>query len=181
MSICRNICAYKYSIMYYSLFYGFKNNENKYIKVIKMIAVVQRVYEASVKVDGEIIGSIGNGLLVFLCVENRDTDDKVTYMSEKILNLRIFEDNNGKMSKSLQDINGDMLIISQFTLAGDCSKGRRPDFTEAAKPDAAKETYNKFIEDVSSKINGNTAIGIFGADMKVSLINDGPVTMIIKR
>ena len=93
-----------------------------------MIAVVQRVYEASVKVDGEIIGSIGNGLLVFLCVENRDTDDKVTYMSEKILNLRIFEDNNGKMSKSLQDINGDMLIISQFTLAGDCSKGRRPDF-----------------------------------------------------
>ena len=79
-----------------------------------MIAVVQRVYEASVKVDGEIIGSIGNGLLVFLCVENRDTDDKVTYMSEKILNLRIFEDNNGKMSKSLQDINGDMLIISQF-------------------------------------------------------------------
>ncbi len=163
------------------MYYGFKNNENKYIKVIKMIAVVQRVYEASVKVDGEIIGSIGNGLLVFLCVENRDTDDKVTYMSEKILNLRIFEDNNGKMSKSLQDINGDMLIISQFTLAGDCSKGRRPDFTEAAKPDAAKETYNKFIEDVSSKINGNTAIGIFGADMKVSLINDGPVTMIIKR
>ena len=116
-----------------------------------MIAVVQRVYEASVKVDGEIIGSIGNGLLVFLCVENRDTDDKVTYMSEKILNLRIFEDNNGKMSKSLQDINGDMLIISQFTLAGDCSKGRRPDFTEAAKPDAAKETYNKFIEDVSGR------------------------------
>lgn len=146
-----------------------------------MIAVVQRVYEASVKVDGEIKGSIGSGLLVFFCVENEDTEDKITYISEKVLNLRIFEDDNGKMSKSLQDINGDVLIISQFTLAGNCSKGRRPDFTGAAKPDIAKEMYNKFIDDVSSKISGNTACGIFGANMKVSLINDGPVTMIIKR
>lgn len=146
-----------------------------------MISVVQRVYEASVKINGEIYGSINNGLLVFFCVEDGDTDDKIQYMSEKILNLRIFEDDNGKMSKSLQDINGDMLIISQFTLAADCSKGRRPDFTGAAKPDIAKEMYNKFIEDVSSKINGKTATGQFGADMKVSLINDGPVTMIIKR
>ena len=146
-----------------------------------MIAVVQRVYEASVKINGEIYGSINNGLLVFFCVENGDTDDKIQYMSEKILNLRIFEDDNGKMSKSLQDINGDMLIISQFTLAADCSKGRRPDFTGAAKPDIAKEMYNKFIEDVSSKINGKISSGQFGADMKVSLINDGPVTMIIKR
>ena len=146
-----------------------------------MISVVQRVYEASVKINGEIYGSINKGLLVFFCVEDKDTDDKIQYMSEKILNLRIFEDDNGKMSKSLQDINGDMLIISQFTLAADCSKGRRPDFTGAAKPDIAKEMYNKFIEDVSSKINGKTATGQFGADMKVSLINDGPVTMIIKR
>lgn len=146
-----------------------------------MIAVVQRVCEAAVKVDREIIGSIHTGLLVFFCVEEGDTYDKIAYISEKILNLRIFEDDNGKMSKSLQDINGDMLIISQFTLAGDCSKGRRPDFTNAAKPDIAKEMYNKFIDDVSSKINGKIATGIFGADMKVSLINDGPVTMIIKR
>lgn len=146
-----------------------------------MISVVQRVYEASVKINGEGYGSINKGLLVFFCVEEGDTDDKIQYMSEKILNLRIFEDDNGKMSKSLQDINGDMLIISQFTLAADCSKGRRPDFTGAAKPDIAKEMYNKFIEDVSSKINGKTATGQFGADMKVSLINDGPVTMIIKR
>lgn len=146
-----------------------------------MISVVQRVYEASVKINGEVYGSINKGLLVFFCVEDGDTDDKIQYMSEKILNLRIFEDDNGKMSKSLQDINGDMLIISQFTLAADCSKGRRPDFTGAAKPDIAKEMYNKFIEDVSSKINGKTATGQFGADMKVSLINDGPVTMIIKR
>ena len=146
-----------------------------------MISVVQRVYEASVKINGEVYGSINNGLLVFFCVEDGDTDDKIQYMSEKILNLRIFEDDNGKMSKSLQDINGDMLIISKFTLAADCSKGRRPDFTGAAKPDIAKEMYNKFIEDVSSKINGKTATGQFGADMKVSLINDGPVTMIIKR
>lgn len=146
-----------------------------------MISVVQRVYEASVKINGEVYGSINKGLLVFFCVEEGDTDDKIQYMSEKILNLRIFEDDNGKMSKSLQDINGDMLIISQFTLAADCSKGRRPDFTGAAKPDIAKEMYNKFIEDVSSKINGKTATGQFGADMEVSLINDGPVTMIIKR
>lgn len=146
-----------------------------------MISVVQRVYEASVKINGEVYGSINKGLLVFFCVEEGDTDDKIQYMSEKILNLRIFEDDNGKMSKSLQDINGDMLIISQFTLAADCSKGRRPDFTGAAKPDIAKEMYNKFIEDVSSKINGKTATGLFGADMKVPLINDGPVTMIIKR
>lgn len=146
-----------------------------------MISVVQRVYEASVKINGEIYGSINNGLLVFFCVEDGDTDDKIQYMSEKILNLRIFEDDNGKMSKSLQDINGDILIISQFTLAADCSKGRRPDFTGAAKPDIAKEMYNKFIEDVSSKINGKISSGQFGADMKVSLINDGPVTMIIKR
>lgn len=146
-----------------------------------MISVVQRVYEASVKINGEVYGSINKGLLVFFCVEEGDTDDKIQYMSKKILNLRIFEDDNGKMSKSLQDINGDMLIISQFTLAADCSKGRRPDFTGAAKPDIAKEMYNKFIEDVSSKINGKTATGQFGADMKVSLINDGPVTMIIKR
>lgn len=146
-----------------------------------MISVVQRVYEASVKINGEVYGSINKGLLVFFCVEEGDTDDKIQYMSEKILNLRIFEDDNGKMSKSLQDINGNMLIISQFTLAADCSKGRRPDFTGAAKPDIAKEMYNKFIEDVSSKINGKTATGQFGADMKVSLINDGPVTMIIKR
>lgn len=146
-----------------------------------MISVVQRVYEASVKVDGEIIGSIDKGLLVFFCVEEGDTDDKISYMSEKILNLRVFEDDKGKMSKCLQDINGDMLIISQFTLAGDCSKGRRPDFTGAAKPDTAKEIYNHFIQDVSSKINGKAASGIFGADMKVSLINDGPVTLIIKR
>lgn len=146
-----------------------------------MISVVQRVYEASVKINGEIYGSINNGLLVFFCVEDGDTDDKIQYMSEKILNLRIFEDDNGKMSKSLQDINGDILIISQFTLAADCSKGRRPDFTGAAKPDIAKEMYNKFIEDVSSKINGKISSGQFGTDMKVSLINDGPVTMIIKR
>lgn len=146
-----------------------------------MISVVQRVCEASVKVNEQIIGCINKGLLVFFCVEKNDTDDKILYMSEKILNLRIFEDDNGKMSKSIQDIYGDILIISQFTLAGDCAKGRRPDFNGAAKSEIAKEIYNKFIENVLSKINGKVATGIFGADMKVSLINDGPVTMIIKR
>lgn len=146
-----------------------------------MISVIQRVYEAAVTVDGKVTGNIGTGLLVFFCVENGDTCDKIVYMAEKILNLRIFEDDNGKMSKSLQDINGDILIISQFTLAGDCSKGRRPDFTKAANPEIAKEMYDEFIDDISLKINGKIATGIFGADMKVSLVNDGPVTMIIKR
>ena len=146
-----------------------------------MIAVIQRVLESSVKINNEIVGSINQGLLVFFCVENGDTDEKISYMVEKILNLRIFEDENGKMSKSLQDINGDMLIISQFTLAGNTQKGRRPDFTGAAKPNIAKPIYEKFISEVGKVINGKVAQGQFGADMKVALVNDGPVTLIIKR
>lgn len=146
-----------------------------------MIAVIQRVLESSVKINNEIVGSINQGLLVFFCVENGDTDEKISYMVEKILNLRIFEDENGKMSKSLQDINGDMLIISQFTLSGNTQKGRRPDFTGAAKPDIAKPIYEKFISEVRKVINGKVAQGQFGADMKVALVNDGPVTLIIKR
>lgn len=146
-----------------------------------MIAVIQRVSESSVKINNEIVGSINQGLLVFFCVENGDTDDKLSYMVEKILNLRIFEDENGKMSRSLQDISGDMLIISQFTLSGNTQKGRRPDFTGAAKPEIAKPMYEKFISEVEKVINGKVAQGQFGADMKVSLTNDGPVTLIIKR
>ena len=146
-----------------------------------MIAVIQRVLESSVTIDKQVYGSIGQGLLVLLCVENEDNDEKIPYMVEKILNLRIFEDENGKMSKSLQDINGDMLIISQFTLAGNTQKGRRPDFTGAAKPEIAKPMYENFIEAVKKQINGKAAHGQFGADMKVALINDGPVTMIVKR
>ncbi len=146
-----------------------------------MIAVLQRVLEASVKIENVTAGSINQGLLVFFCVESGDTEDKIPYMVEKIINLRIFEDENGKMSKSLQDINGDMLIISQFTLAGNTQKGRRPDFTGAAKPEIAKPMYEKFISEIQKIINGNVAQGQFGADMKVSLINDGPVTMIVKR
>lgn len=146
-----------------------------------MIAVLQRVLEASVKIEKVTAGSINQGLLVFFCVESGDTEDKIPYMVEKIINLRIFEDENGKMSKSLQDINGDMLIISQFTLAGNTQKGRRPDFTGAAKPEIAKPMYEKFISEIQKIINGNVAQGQFGADMKVSLINDGPVTMIVKR
>lgn len=146
-----------------------------------MIAVIQRVLESSVKINNEVVGSINQGLLVFFCVENGDTDDKLSYMVEKILNLRIFEDENGKMSRSLQDISGDMLIISQFTLSGNTQKGRRPDFTGAAKPEIAKPMYEKFISEVEKVINGKVAQGQFGADMKVSLTNDGPVTLIIKR
>ncbi len=146
-----------------------------------MIALIQRVLESSVKIDGSIKGSINQGLLVLFCVENNDTYDKIPYMADKILNLRIFEDENGKMSKSLQDIEGDIMIISQFTLAGSTLKGRRPDFTAAAKLDIAEPMYNNFIETVQKDIKGSVQTGVFGADMKVSLINDGPVTMIIKR
>lgn len=146
-----------------------------------MILLLQRVLDASVKIENKVHGEIGHGLLVFFCAEDGDSEEKIEYVVDKTINLRIFEDENGKMSKSVLDIGGDILIISQFTLAGDTKKGRRPDFTQAAKPEIAVKLYEKYIDNVKSKINGKTATGIFAADMKVSLTNDGPVTMIIRR
>ncbi len=143
-----------------------------------MRAVVQRVSQANVKVDGKIVGEINKGLLVFLGVGKEDDDKDLDYMIDKILGLRIFEDENGKLNLSLMDIQGELLVISQFTLYGNVKKGKRPSFTDAADPDIANKYYELFIEKAREK-GVKTEHGIFGADMKVSLINDGPVTILI--
>lgn len=143
-----------------------------------MKAVVQRVSEASVNVDGKCVGSIGNGFLVLLGVGDGDTEEDMKYIADKIIKLRIFSDENDKMNLSLADVGGAMLIISQFTLYGDCSHGRRPYFGGAMEPAGANEMYVKFVEYVKNS-GIHTQTGEFGADMKVSLINDGPVTIML--
>ena len=143
-----------------------------------MRAVVQRVASSRVNVDENITGEIERGLLVLLGVTHEDSSADVDYLLEKIVNLRIFEDENEKMNLSLKDINGELLVVSQFTLYGDCRKGRRPNFTNAAKPDLANELYEEFIEK-ASKQNIKVGTGKFGANMMVELTNEGPVTILI--
>ena len=143
-----------------------------------MRAVVQRVKNASVKVGGEICGQINEGLLVFLGISKEDTENDITYIADKLTGLRIFEDEDEKMNNSVVDINGELLIISQFTLYGDCRKGRRPSFDGAMRPPMAEEMYEKFVDYVK-KSGLKTETGKFGADMKIELLNDGPVTIIL--
>lgn len=143
-----------------------------------MRAVVQRVSEASVEVDGAVVGSIGQGLLVLLGVGRNDSDSDLDYMADKIMNLRIFEDSEGKMNLSLLDVGGEMLVVSQFTLYGDCRKGRRPSFSSSASSDIARPMYLKFIDKVRSS-GVRVGEGVFGAMMSVRLCNDGPVTLLI--
>ncbi|MDD4089455.1 MAG: D-aminoacyl-tRNA deacylase [Tissierellia bacterium] len=143
-----------------------------------MRAVVQRVKSANVKVEDKIIGSIEQGILLLLGVEETDEGTDLEYICEKVPNLRIFEDENGKMNKSLLDVEGSILVISQFTLLGDARKGRRPSFSAAARPEKAVPMYEKFISEMKQK-NIKTEAGEFGADMKVELINDGPVTILL--
>lgn len=143
-----------------------------------MRAVVQRVKCAKVEVDGYITGSIDRGLLVFLGVEDNDNMDDINYLADKICNLRIFEDENEKMNLSAIDVGSSLLVVSQFTLYGDCRKGRRPNFMRAAKPDFAEELYNKFVNECKKYIT-KVETGKFQAIMNVTLINDGPVTLII--
>lgn len=143
-----------------------------------MRAVVQRVKEASVKVNQEMIGQIGQGLLVYLGVTHEDDQLDLKYMSDKIPNLRIFEDENEKMNRSLLDVEGELLIISQFTLYGDARKGRRPSFIEAARPNVATPLYEALIEELRGR-GIRVETGEFGADMKVASINDGPVTLLL--
>ncbi|WP_461204546.1 D-aminoacyl-tRNA deacylase [Clostridium sp. DL1XJH146] len=143
-----------------------------------MRAVVQRVLCSSVEVENQIIGSIDKGLNILIGISIDDTEEDVKYLRDKILNLRIFEDNNGKLNKSLKDINGDILVISQFTLYGDCRKGRRPSFVKALPGDKAEILYESFVQGCKNEID-LVQTGKFGADMKVSIMNDGPVTLLI--
>ena len=145
-----------------------------------MKLVVQRVKNASVEVDKKIVGQIDNGYLVLLGVTHTDTKEIADYLVKKLCNLRIFEDENGKMNLNIKQVNGSMLIVSQFTLYGDCTDGNRPSFTNVAKPDFANELYEYFC-DKCSENNIHIEKGIFGADMKVSLLNDGPVTIILEK
>ena len=144
-----------------------------------MRLVVQRVTEANVTVDGTIVGEIKKGFLVLLGIKTTDTKQDVDYLVRKLINLRVFSDENDKMNLALKDIGGELLIISQFTLYGDCKKsGNRPSFTDSAKPDIAIPLYEYFVEECKKQIPV-VQTGIFGADMKVNLLNDGPVTIII--
>ena len=144
-----------------------------------MRAVVQRVSQCAVDVDGEKVGSIGPGLLVLLGVAKGDEPSAADYLAEKISNLRIFKDDDGKMNRSLMDIQGEMLVVSQFTLLGDCRKGRRPSFIQAAPPEIADRLYMHFVEAVRSK-GVHVETGQFQAMMAVNLINDGPVTLVLE-
>ncbi len=141
-----------------------------------MIAVLQRVSEASVRVDGEVIGQIGSGLLVLLCAEKGDTDAVADKLLAKILKLRIFGDDAGKMNRSVQDVAGGLLVVSQFTLAADVAGGNRPSFTQAAAPDDGRRLYEHFVAQ-ARKAHPVVEIGRFAADMKVALVNDGPITI----
>ena len=144
-----------------------------------MKAVIQRVKEARVRVDGKVIGEIGPGVLVLLGVEIGDTCTQAEWLAEKIVNLRIFADQAGKMNLALQEVQGEMLAVSQFTLAGNCAKGRRPSFDTAADPQEANRLYTYFMGKVW-ELGVPVQSGIFQADMEVSLVNDGPVTFILE-
>ena len=144
-----------------------------------MRAVIQRVTEASCTVDGESTGKITQGFLVLLGIEDVDTDEDVQWLAQKIVGLRVFSDENGLMNKALADIEGSILLISQFTLFAQTKKGNRPSFIKAAKPDKAIPMYEQMIKTLSTLTGKKIATGIFGADMKISLVNDGPVTILI--
>lgn len=142
---------------------------------------MQRVSEASVTVDGNITGTIGKGLLVLLAVHRDDTDEQLRWMAEKLRKLRIFEDDEGKMNRSVEDVDGGMLIVSQFTLYGALKKGTRPSFTASAGPEKAEQMYDRMVALLEEALPGKIQTGIFAAKMDVSLVNDGPVTIIVER
>lgn len=144
-----------------------------------MRAVIQRVSRASVTVDGNTISKIDNGLLILLGIENADTKEDIEWLSKKIANLRIFNDENGVMNKSLLQIDGEAIVVSQFTLHAATKKGNRPSYIKAAKPEVAIPIYEVFVEQLQKDLGKKVGTGIFGADMKVDLLNDGPVTISI--
>ena len=144
-----------------------------------MRAVIQRVTYASCTVNGHITGKIDQGLLIFLGVEEEDGKEDLQWLAQKLVNLRIFSDENGLMNKSIRDINGNILLISQFTLFAQTKKGNRPSFIRAGKPDIAKPMYEEMGKVLSELLNKNVQMGVFGGDMKIELLNDGPVTIIM--
>ena len=144
-----------------------------------MIAVIQRVRECSVTIEGQVKGAIGQGLLVLVGIEEADGAEDISWLSKKITNLRIFEDEEGVMNRSLVDIAGELLLISQFTLHASTKKGNRPSYIKAAKPAIAIPLYEQFIDQLTTDLGKPIETGEFGADMKVSLLNDGPVTILI--
>src|SRR5690554_3519865 len=144
-----------------------------------MRVVVQKVTEAAVRVDQKEVSSIGKGLLILLGIEDADTDEDIDWLVKKIVQLRIFNDENGVMNLSVQDTGGDVLIVSQFTLHGNTKKGNRPSYIRASKPDFAIPMYEKFVKQLETDLGKPVQTGEFGADMKVALINDGPVTIMI--
>ena len=143
-----------------------------------MRAVLQRVTEASVTIDGQVVGEIGKGIMVLFGMLGTDTDKTIDYMLDKVINLRIFEDENGKMNLGLDDVGGQVLVVSQFTLYGNCRKGRRPSFTDAAGPELGNRLYEHFLA-CCEQLGYPPQHGRFGADMKVASVNDGPVTLIL--
>lgn len=142
--------------------------------------IVQRVNKSQVEVEEKIVGKIDKGFMVLIGITHNDTKEIADFLVRKLINLRVFEDENGKMNLSLKDVQGSLLLISQFTLYADCTSGNRPSFTNAAKPEFANELYEYIIEECKKQIP-NVQTGIFGADMQVSLINDGPVTIILEK
>ena len=145
-----------------------------------MRALIQRVKEASVKIDGEIVGSIGNGMLILLGVKNGDTQAEADFLADKCLGLRIFSDAEGKMNLSAEDVGGEFLVVSQFTLYGNAMKGKRPSYIDAARPEVSEPLYEYFVARLRAA-GKKVETGQFGADMQVSLINDGPVTLMIEK
>lgn len=142
--------------------------------------IVQRVKNAQVDIEGKTVGKIEQGYMVLIGITHTDTKEVADYMIKKLINLRVFEDENGKMNKSLKDVNGSLLLVSQFTLYADCSSGNRPSFTDVAKPDFANELYEYIVEECKKQVE-IVETGVFGADMKVGLVNDGPVTIILEK
>lgn len=144
-----------------------------------MRTVIQRVQSASVTIDGEIKSAIGKGLLIFLGIEDKDSEADIEWLVKKIVNLRIFDDENGVMNRSIIDINGEALVVSQFTLHASTKKGNRPSYIKASKPEKAIPLYNEFCDEMSLALGKTIGTGRFGADMKVGILNDGPVTILI--
>ena len=142
-----------------------------------MRTVLQRVSKASVTVEGELISSIDHGLLILLGIEDADTKEDIDWLTNKILNLRIFNDENEVMNRSVMDVEGDIIVVSQFTLHAQTKKGNRPSYIKAAKPDTAVPMYEAFVQVLEEKLGKKVGTGVFGADMKVELLNDGPVTI----